>query len=67
MDGIGFSIALGAIRALAFIYDILTFPIYVLLQRPWQQRQHSRKIKPGKSAFCRCCLNIKVVELVDWD
>ncbi|XP_019759467.1 long-chain-fatty-acid--CoA ligase 4 isoform X8 [Dendroctonus ponderosae] len=45
MDGIGFSIALGAIRALAFIYDILTFPIYVLLQRPWQQRQHSRKIK----------------------
>lgn len=45
MDGVGFSLALGALRALSFVYDLLTFPVYVLLQRPWQQRQQARKIK----------------------
>ncbi|CAH1133889.1 unnamed protein product [Ceutorhynchus assimilis] len=45
MEGIGFTLALGTLRVLAFIYDLLTFPVYVLLQRPWQQRQQARKIK----------------------
>ncbi|KAG5888285.1 hypothetical protein JTB14_006672 [Gonioctena quinquepunctata] len=45
MDGVGITVAIGALRALAFVYDVLTFPIYVLLQRPWQLRQLSRKIK----------------------
>ncbi|XP_050309991.1 long-chain-fatty-acid--CoA ligase 4 isoform X3 [Anthonomus grandis grandis] len=45
MDGVGFTLALGALRALSFVYDLLTFPVYVLLQRPWQQRQKTRKIK----------------------
>ncbi|KAL1490621.1 hypothetical protein ABEB36_013283 [Hypothenemus hampei] len=45
MDGFGFMLALGALRVLAFIYDIITFPVYVLLQRPWQYRYHQRKIK----------------------
>ncbi|XP_066155933.1 long-chain-fatty-acid--CoA ligase 4 isoform X3 [Euwallacea fornicatus] len=45
MEGFGFTLALGAIKLLAFVYDLLTFPIYILLQRPWQQRQHARKIK----------------------
>ncbi|KAF7269240.1 acyl-CoA synthetase long-chain isoform X2 [Rhynchophorus ferrugineus] len=45
MEGIGFTIGLGILQTLAFIYDFITFPIYVLLQRPWQQRQKSKKIK----------------------
>ncbi|XP_060516844.1 long-chain-fatty-acid--CoA ligase 4 isoform X2 [Cylas formicarius] len=45
MDSIGFTLALGALRALAFVYDVLTFPVYVILQRPWRARQQSRKIK----------------------
>ncbi|KAJ8960894.1 hypothetical protein NQ318_020193 [Aromia moschata] len=45
MDGVGFRLAIGALRALAFVYDVLTFPVYVILQRPWRQRQLSRRIK----------------------
>ncbi|XP_030754565.1 long-chain-fatty-acid--CoA ligase 3 isoform X2 [Sitophilus oryzae] len=45
MEGVGFAIGLGILQTLAFIYDVLTFPIYVLLQRPWRQRQMARKIK----------------------
>ncbi|CAH1183332.1 unnamed protein product [Phaedon cochleariae] len=43
MDGVGFSLAIGTLRALAFVYDVLTFPVYMILQRPWRLRQLSRK------------------------
>ncbi|CAG9854208.1 unnamed protein product [Phyllotreta striolata] len=45
MDGVGFSLAIGALKALAFVYDVLTFPIYIILQKPWRLRQLSRSIK----------------------
>ncbi|XP_074027185.1 acyl-CoA synthetase long-chain isoform X3 [Leptinotarsa decemlineata] len=45
MDGVGITLAIGALRALAFVYDVLTFPVYVILQRPWRLRQLSRSIK----------------------
>ncbi|CAH1104813.1 unnamed protein product [Psylliodes chrysocephalus] len=45
MDGVGFSLAIGALKALAFVYDVLTFPVYIILQRPWRLRQLSRTIK----------------------
>ncbi|XP_049822400.1 long-chain-fatty-acid--CoA ligase 4 isoform X2 [Aethina tumida] len=45
MDGVGFTLALGALKALALIYDIVTFPVYLILQRPWVVRQLSRKIQ----------------------
>nr|CAH7743907.1 unnamed protein product [Callosobruchus chinensis] len=45
MDGLGIKIALGALRALALLYDVLTFPVYVVLQRPWRLRQLSRRVK----------------------
>ncbi|XP_056630489.1 long-chain-fatty-acid--CoA ligase 4 isoform X2 [Diorhabda carinulata] len=45
MDGVGFSLAIGALKALAFVYDVLTFPVYIILQRPWRLRQLSRRLK----------------------
>ncbi|KAF2880048.1 hypothetical protein ILUMI_26117 [Ignelater luminosus] len=45
MDGFGISLAIGAFRAIAFVCDILTFPVYVLLQRPWRVRSLSRRVK----------------------
>lgn len=45
MDGAGYTIALGVLRAFAFLYDVLTFPVYVILQRPWRVRQLSRRVK----------------------
>ncbi|CAH0557572.1 unnamed protein product [Brassicogethes aeneus] len=45
MDGLGINLALGALKTLAFVYDIITFPVYLILQRPWIHRQLSRKIQ----------------------
>ncbi|CAH2067686.1 unnamed protein product, partial [Iphiclides podalirius] len=39
------SAALRTIRAVALVCDILTFPIHLVLQRPWRKRELSRKIK----------------------
>lgn len=45
MDGFGTTLAIGALKAIAFVCDILTFPVYVLLQRPWRVRALSRRVK----------------------
>jgi long-chain acyl-CoA synthetase len=45
MDGVGITLAIGALKALAFVYDVLTFPVYVMLQRPWRARALGRRVK----------------------
>ncbi|XP_017768063.1 PREDICTED: long-chain-fatty-acid--CoA ligase 4 isoform X2 [Nicrophorus vespilloides] len=45
MDGLGFTLAIGALKAFAFVYDIITFPVYILFQRPWKVRALSRRSK----------------------
>ncbi|XP_008193859.1 long-chain-fatty-acid--CoA ligase 4 isoform X2 [Tribolium castaneum] len=45
MDGVGITMAIGALRALAFVFDVLTFPVYVILQRPWRARALGRRVK----------------------
>lgn len=45
MDGVGINLALGALKAIAFVCDILTFPVYAVLQKPWKRREQSRRIK----------------------
>lgn len=37
--------AIYAIKALSYVYDLLTFPVYLILQRPWEKRKASRRIK----------------------
>lgn len=37
--------AMGAIKCLAFACDILTFPLYLVLQKPWKRRVLSKRIK----------------------
>lgn len=37
--------AIGAIKAIAFVCDIITYPVYLLLQRPWEKKRLSRRIK----------------------
>lgn len=37
--------AINAIKALSYFYDLLTFPVYLVLQRPWEKRQLSRRVK----------------------
>ncbi|KAF5269140.1 hypothetical protein FQR65_LT02440 [Abscondita terminalis] len=45
MDGFGISLAIKALQAFAFVYDILSFPVYVIFQRPWRVRSLSRRVK----------------------
>ncbi|CAB3237682.1 unnamed protein product [Arctia plantaginis] len=39
------SAVLRTIRAVALVFDIITFPIHLILQRPWRKRALSRRIK----------------------
>ncbi|CAH2988990.1 unnamed protein product [Chilo suppressalis] len=39
------SAVLKAIKAVALVFDILTFPIHLIFQRPWKKRALSRRIK----------------------
>ncbi|XP_050460499.1 fatty acid CoA ligase Acsl3 isoform X6 [Cataglyphis hispanica] len=45
MEGFWISGAIHAIKALSYVYDLLTFPMYLILQRPWEKRKASRRIK----------------------
>lgn len=37
--------AIGAINVISFVYDIVTLPVYLVLQRPWKRRQDARRVK----------------------
>lgn len=45
MESIWIEGTIGAIKALAFVCDIITYPVYLLLQRPWEKKRLSRRIK----------------------
>ncbi|KAL1124303.1 hypothetical protein AAG570_002071 [Ranatra chinensis] len=45
MDNLWVEGAIGAIKAFVFVYDIITYPVYLILQRPWQKKQLSRRVK----------------------
>ncbi|KAL9914432.1 acyl-CoA synthetase long-chain isoform 3-T6 [Glossina fuscipes fuscipes] len=45
MDSFWIQGAIGAIKAIAFVCDIITLPVYLVLQRPWKQRQESKRVK----------------------
>ena len=47
---------IGAIKALAFVCDILTYPVYLVLQRPWEKKAMSRRVKVSTlSAVVHVC------------
>ncbi|XP_031632711.1 long-chain-fatty-acid--CoA ligase 4-like [Contarinia nasturtii] len=37
--------AINAIRVVSFMCDVITFPVYLLVQQPWKRRQLSRRLK----------------------
>ncbi|XP_046676781.1 fatty acid CoA ligase Acsl3 [Homalodisca vitripennis] len=45
MDNMWLEGAIQAIKALAFVCDIVTYPLYLLLQRPWEKKRLSRRPK----------------------
>ncbi|XP_034944202.1 long-chain-fatty-acid--CoA ligase 4 isoform X2 [Chelonus insularis] len=45
MEGFWINGVITAIKALSYVYDLLTFPVYLILQRPWEKRKLSRRVK----------------------
>ncbi|EEB18314.1 Long-chain-fatty-acid--CoA ligase, putative [Pediculus humanus corporis] len=45
MESIWLESALGAIKVLAFVYDIITYPVYLLVNRPWDKKSLSNKVR----------------------
>lgn len=48
MESFWVQAAIGAIKCVAFVCDVLTFPIYLVLQKPWRRRALSKRIKVRK-------------------
>lgn len=44
-ESIWLSAVLKAVRALALLCDIITFPVHLVLQQPWRKRAMSRRVK----------------------
>lgn len=32
-------------ETVSFIYDVITYPVYFILQQPWNKKQKSRQLK----------------------
>lgn len=45
MESFWIQAALGALKTISFVYDVITFPIFLVLQRPWKRQQMSRRVK----------------------
>ncbi|XP_067626598.1 fatty acid CoA ligase Acsl3 isoform X1 [Eurosta solidaginis] len=45
MESLWVQSAIGAIKVLAFVCDIITLPVYLVLQRPWKRREESARVK----------------------
>lgn len=45
MEGFWITGAINALKVLSYFYDFLTFPVYLIIQRPWEKRKASRRIK----------------------
>lgn len=37
--------AIGAINVISFVYDLVTLPVFLVLQKPWKRRQETRRLK----------------------
>lgn len=68
MGDIGVTLAINCIKAGVFLYDVVTYPIYALIQRPWQKRKAMVKRRVSKLStssvnFLSLCLQ-KLIYLV---
>ncbi|XP_018021963.1 long-chain-fatty-acid--CoA ligase 4 isoform X2 [Hyalella azteca] len=43
MGDVGVSVAIGLIKVGVFFYDVISYPVYAILQRPWQKRRAMNK------------------------
>lgn len=44
-DSLGVSIAMGIVKSIVCVYDVVTMPFYFMAQKPWEARSKSEKVK----------------------
>ncbi|XP_060856885.1 fatty acid CoA ligase Acsl3 isoform X1 [Metopolophium dirhodum] len=42
---------LSAFKTISFIYDVITYPVYLILQQPWNKKHKSKQIKSDITKF----------------
>ncbi|XP_052758691.1 long-chain-fatty-acid--CoA ligase 4 isoform X3 [Galleria mellonella] len=55
------SAVLKTIKAVTLVFDILTFPIHLIVQRPWRKRALSRRIKARITQSSPGCVTVRSV------
>lgn len=51
MDSSWVQTAINAIRVVSFVCDVITFPVYLVVQQPWKRRQLSKRLKVSEFGF----------------
>lgn len=56
------SILLAALNTISFIYDVITYPMYFIIQQPWNKQSKSNKIKVRKilSSILKTLFNFQI-------
>ena len=45
MAGVLVGGAIGAIKVVSIVYDVVTYPLFLLLQRPWEKKNLAKRSK----------------------
>nr|CAH7730732.1 unnamed protein product [Callosobruchus chinensis] len=45
MEGIAFNFALGSLKVISFVLDVITFPIYFILDNPLEARRKAKEVR----------------------
>lgn len=51
MESFWVQTAIGAIHAISFVCDVISFPVYLILQKPWRRKQLARRLKVSVRQF----------------
>lgn len=54
MESFWVKTAISTIHAISFVCDVITFPVYLVLQKPWRRRELSRRVKVSYRSICLC-------------
>lgn len=47
-----------ALRAITFVCDAITFPIYYIIQQPWKYQRLAKRIKVSAFIFNKLSMNL---------
>lgn len=54
MESFWVQTAIGAIHAISFVCDVISFPVYLILQKPWKRRQLDKHVKVSYKRILMC-------------